>query len=949
MGEPPSGTVTFLFTDIEGSTQLWERYPAAMRAAQARHEALLRAAIEEHGGYIFKTVGDAFCAAFATAAQGLNAILTAQRALAAELWGETGPIKVRAALHTGAVESRSGDYFGHTLSRVARILSAGYGGQTLFSATSAPLVRDSLPADVALRDLGSHRLKSLTYPEQIFQLVAADLPAEFPPLKTLDARPTNLPSQPTMLIGREREVAVVCETLRRADVRLLTLTGPGGTGKTRLALQVAAELLDDFRDGVFFVALAPISDPGLVATTIARVLGVKEAEGRSLMDRLKEYLPEKELLLLLDNFEQVADAAPLLGELLAVAPKIKLLVTSRVVLHLYGEREFAVPPLALPDLKRLPSIERLTQYDAVRLFIERAQAVKADFSITNENAPAVAEICYRLDGLPLAIELAAARVKLFPPQALLARLGGRLKLLTGGARDLPLRQQTIRNTIDWSYHLLDEGEKTLFAQLGVFVGGFTIEAAEAVASELKIENAELRNASHDQSVLNSQFSILNLIEALVDNSLLKQVEGIDGEPRFTMLETLREYAWERLVACGEADEIQRRHAGFFLSLAEQAESQFFSQHQRMAITRLAGEYENLRAVLEWSLESIPAEDVELGARLAGALWRFWWMQARFAEGRLWLEAVLRRCDALLDTQPTTHNQPSFIRLRAQLLTGLGGIARGQLDTAAARKFLEEGLNLWQALADKIGIATVLNILGNLAYDQNDYTTAQARYEESLAFRRELGDTYGSALVLNNLGNVADGLKDYAKAQALQAESLSLMRELGNTRGIAYALFSLGALAFQQGDLDAAGLRYEESLSLMRQIEDRRGIGGVVLSLGFMAQHQGDTSQAMARFHLGLALGQELGIKDQIANCLVGLAGVAAANGKSERATRLLGASKALLDAIGVTFEPITQAEYDRSVVMTGTHLDEVTFAAAWVAGQALTLEQAIVEASDVGE
>jgi len=479
MADLPSGTVTFLFTDIEGSTQLWEQHPQAMPSALARHDAILREATAAHGGVVFRTVGDAFCTAFASAPAALRAALDAQRALHHQDWGAVGPIRVRIALHTGAVAIRDAEYQGQPLNRIARLLSAGHGGQVLLSAATQELARDLLPPDAELRDMGVHRLKDLTHPEQIFQLVAPGLPADFPPLKTLDRRPHNLPAQPTALIGREQAIATVCSLLRRADVRLVTLTGPGGTGKTRLALQTAAELLEQFGDGVWFVNLAPISDPDLVATTIAQVLGAREHDNRPLLEQLKAYLREKRLVLLLDNFEQVAEAAPLVSELLAAAPGLKALATSRMPLHLSGEHEIAVAPLALPPSER-SNVQTLTQYEAVRLFIERAQAVKADFAVTNANAPAVAEICERLDGLPLAIELAAARVKLFPPQALLARLSSRLQLLTGGARDLPERQQTIRNTIDWSYQLLGEDEKRLFSRLGVFVGGWTPEAAETV-------------------------------------------------------------------------------------------------------------------------------------------------------------------------------------------------------------------------------------------------------------------------------------------------------------------------------------------------------------------------------------------------------------------------------------------------------------------------------------
>ena len=503
MSSLPTDTVTFLFTDIEGSTKLWERSPNAMQEALARHDRILWDAVEEHGGYVFKTVGDAFCCAFRTAPDALETSLFAQRALLTkEGWPEeTGPLRVRMALHTGVAEERDGDYFGPSLNRVARLLSCGHGAQVLLSLATQQLVGDQLPEEVGLRDLGERRLKDLSRPERIFQLVASGLPASFPPLKTLDARRNNLPTQPTPLVGRKRELDEVLTLLRSPDVRLLTLTGPGGMGKTRLALQAGADLLEDFDDGVLFVSLATITDPKLVPPTIAEVLGVKESAGQPLMETLKSYLHHKHLLLILDNFEQVLEGAPLVGELLGTCSELKVLATSRIPLRLYGEQEFPVPPLELPDPLTLPSLEALTQYEAVKLFVERARAVKAEFSLTQQNAAAVAEICARLDGLPLAIELAAARVRMLPPQALLRRLGNRLRLLKGGPRDLPARQRTLRGTIDWSYELLDEEEKTLFGRLSVFSGWSTLEATEEICDPngdldaLEVWSRSLRRAS----------------------------------------------------------------------------------------------------------------------------------------------------------------------------------------------------------------------------------------------------------------------------------------------------------------------------------------------------------------------------------------------------------------------------------------------------------------------
>src|ERR687898_1231223 len=510
------------------------------------------------------------------------------------------------ALHTGTAEERDGDYFGPTINRVARLLSAGHGGQILLSLTTQELVRDQLPVGAGLRDLGVRRLKDLFGPERVFQLTAPDLPASFSPLKTLDVRLNNLPNQPTPLLGREREVSEITDLLRRADVRLLTLTGTGGTGKTRLALQSAAELIDEFEDGVFLVALAPISDPALVASTVAGALSVSESAGRPLKEDLRDLLSTKELLLVLDNFEQVVDAAPLVGELLSGCPGLKVLATSRISLRIYGEHEYAVRPLELPDPDHLPPIETLRQYEAIRFFTERARAANAHFSLTNENALAVAEICARLDGLPLAIELAAARIKLLSPQAMCSRVSNPLKFLTGGARDLPERQRTLRGAIAWSHALLDEGEQVLFARLSVFSDGCALEAVEAICDPVG-----------DLFV-----DVLEGLSSLLDKSLLRQEEMVE-EPRFVMLETIREYARERLELSGEAEEIRRLHAEYFLALAEQGASEQQGPEETAWLERLDLEHDNMRAALSWMLES---EEAEPGLRLAGALWQFWDMR-----------------------------------------------------------------------------------------------------------------------------------------------------------------------------------------------------------------------------------------------------------------------------------------------------------------------------------
>ena len=915
MTQLPTGTVTFLFTDIEGSTRLWEERPEAMGEALARHDALLAEAIVAHGGYVFKTIGDSVCAAFDTAPDALRAALAAQRALHAEPWGESGPLRVRMALHTGAAEERAGDYAGPPLNRVARLLTIGHGGQILLSQSTYDLVRDELPPGASARDLGERRLKDLIRPERAFELVTADLPSDFPPLRTLDARRHNLPVQATPLIGREREVTSARERLLTPGVRQLTLTGPGGTGKTRLGLQVAAEAVDRFEDGVFFVALAPIGDPALVAPTIAETLGVRDAGGRPLRESLEDYLQDKQLLLVLDNFEQVLGAAPLVAELLARAPELKILVTSRAVLHLRGEHEFPVPPLALPDPGSLPSVGAMSQYAAVALFIERAAAVNPDFAVTNENAPAVAEICHRLDGLPLAIELAAARIRLLPPAAMLARLGRRLPFLTGGARDLPARQQTLRGTIEWSYDLLDEGERRLFRWLAPFVGGCTLEAVETVCNALG----------------DLQVDVLDGVASLVDKSLVRQDQGTGGEHCFAMLETIREYALEQLEASGEVGALRRQHAEYYLALAEEAELRFWEGGEYgLWLTRLEQEHDNLRAALAWS--QTEAGDAEIGLRLAGALWWFWFVHSHYSEGRRWLETTL------------AVSGEASISLRAKLLTGAGQLVRVQGDYGRGAALLEEAVGLCRDLGDIRGLARALIELAFASLFRGDDQQAAAFWEESLALSRRSGHSWGVATSLHGLGRAAEFRGDYERAAALLEESLGLFRELGNTWYTAWGLRYLGRVLQTQGDQVRAVALLEESLALWREQDNKPGMAWALHNLAGVARAQGEHGRATALAVESLELAREMGQKREMAECLEGLAGLAAAQNQRERAARLFGTAEMLRQGIGAPLPPSERAAYERDVAAVRGGLGEEVFAAAWAEGRAMSSEQAIAYA-----
>jgi predicted ATPase/class 3 adenylate cyclase len=680
MRQPPTGTVTFLFTDIQGSTHLWESAPDAMRPALARHDHLLRQAIAQHGGYVFKTIGDAFCAAFPTAPDALAAALAAQVTLAAEPWGLPTPLRVRMGLHTGSAEERDGDYFGPPLNRVARLMAAGHGGQTLLSLAAQELTRDALPAGMSLLDLGQHRLKDLRRPETVFQLLHPSLPAEFPPLSSLDnpALPNNLPQQVTSFIGREAQVAEVKALLTKT--RLLTLTGAGGSGKSRLSLQVAADLLDGEGDGVWLVELASLSDPTLVPQAVATVLGVKEAAGKSIQQSLVEWLRPKRLLLIFDNCEHlVAACASLAADILRHCPDVRIMASSREPLSVTGEQTYRVPSLSLPDPKKAQTAESLSQYEAVRLFIERAQAVQPTFSVTDANAPAVAQVCFHLDGIPLAIELAAARIRSLSAEEINRRLDQRFRLLTGGSRDTLPRQQTLRALIDWSYDLLTEPEKALLRRLSVFAGGWTLSAAEVVCAGEPVED----------------FDVLDLLTALVDKSLVIYEGDAAGGGRSRLLETVRQYAGDRLQEGGDVEARQERAAAWFLALAEEAEPQLTGPEQGVWLLRLDTEHDNLRASLSWYEKS--AAGGEAGIRLAGALWRLWWTYGHFSEGRQWLGKAL-------------------------------GKTSGQEEAAG-----------FGALTAR---SKALNGAGNLAEFQGDYVEARALHEESLAIKRQLGDQQG---------------------------------------------------------------------------------------------------------------------------------------------------------------------------------------------------------------
>jgi predicted ATPase len=712
------------------------------------------------------------------------------------------------------------------------------------------------------------------------------------------ASQTNLPAQLTPLVGRTREVEEVCALLRSEQTRLVTLSGPGGVGKTRLGIRVAEELAGEFADGVCFVPLAPVQKPDLVLSSIAGTLGLRELGEKPLSERLAEHLKEKELLLILDNFEQVVEAAPQVAELLAVCPRLKVLTTSREVLHLSCERVFPVSPLRLPDPKRLTKDHQtFSEFEAIAYFFERAQAFKPDLRLTAENAPMVAEICVRLDGLPLGIQLAAARLRLLSPRAILERLRRRLRLLKGGPQDAPVRQKTLRDAIGWSYELLGAQERLLFGRLSVFAGGCTLEAAEAVCDP----GEELTE------------EVLDLLASLMDKSLLYRAEVEDGKGRFWMLETVKEYDLERLEAAGEEREARHGHAAYYLALAEEARQELTGPRQTEWFDRLENEHDYLRAALSWSLER---GDAETALQMNAELWWFWCKRGHLSEGCRWLEEALGKC-----ASPTPA--------RAEALNGAGVLARNQSDYEQARVWLEESLALWRDLGDKRGAADVLINLGTVALDRGDYPRAAAFFDESMPLRRELGDRWGLALALNYLGVTVRAQNNLADAVAMFEESLKLFCALGDKASTAMALNNLGEVAEDQDEYEKAAAYYQESLAMYREVEDKEGIALMARHLGRISRIQGDYGRAATLYDESLRLYTQLGNKLGIATALEAIAALHAACGQPEPATRVWPAAETLRGEISAPLENMERTKHEAIIAAARKALGEAAFANAW--------------------
>ena len=875
-----SGTISLLFTDIDGSTRLLEQLGDAYAALLHDHHQILDAVFEANGGTRVDAAGDGLFVSFPTARAGLLASVEAQRALAEHSWPGGVVVKVRMGLHTGEPMSAGSGFVGIDVHRAARICAAGHGGQILVSDAAHALAGSGLPEGVGFRDLGEHRLKDLAASIRLFQVVGPGLMSDFPPVKSLDTLPNNLPHQLSSFVGRADEIAQVQE--RIADSPLLTLTGPGGVGKTRLALEVGAQLVDAYAGGVWFVEFAALDDEALVAHTVASTLRLKPSTDGP-MPALLAALRERPTLIILDNCEHLLDGVVgVVDPLLRQCPDLRMVVTSREALGIAGESQMPVPSMSLPEpfgAATPEALDRLSASDAVQLFLDRARGIDSGFNLTPDNAEPIAQVCRRLDGIPLAVELAAARVRSLPPAQIAARLDHRFRLLTGGSRTALPRHRTLRAAMDWSFDLLSEAEQALLPRLSVFAGSFALEAAEAVTSGGPVEATEM----------------IDLLERLIDKSLLVREPG-STEARYRMLETVRDYAQERLAEAEEATAVHARHLDWFVSMVEQARAGFFSGAEQSSwLTKLSDDHDNLRAALNWSHEDPEGASAELS--LASGLWRFWEIRGHLAEGSGWLDRALARTGGEISLR------------RANALTGAGVLASHRGDQVAATAFHDASLLLHRELGDPRAIAAACNNAASIAEEVGDVERARTLYAEGIANTDKIGDKRGSAFGSVNLADLLARHGEPAEADALYARAIENFRDLGDTWGTAEATARLARAARRRGDSDLARTHFEQARDLYRQIADGRGEARMLVGLGDLADEAGDAATAEDLYRTALTLRHRLGDRIGTAAALERLAGAAA--DRPDRAARLIGASMALREAIGAPLSAGGRAELER--------------------------------------
>ncbi len=838
---------------------------------QMVHHELLREAFRSNEGRELRTEGDSFFCVFASALDACHAAAAAQQSFAEHRWPEGGALRVRIGLHTGEAPLMGDEYIGLDVHHAARIAGAAYGGQVLVSEATQALVAGRLPERLQLRDLGLHRLRDLAGTEHLYQLLVEGVPDVFPALRTLDGTPNNLPTQLTSFVGRSEMVARAKRLVETS--RLLTLTGPGGIGKTRLSLQVAAETFDQFPDGVYFIALSAVRDPEVIPSVIAQAIGIPMTGNRLPLDMVIEHLRSRKTLLVIDNFEQLLpEAAGFPSTLLQASPNLKVIVSSRAPLRAYGEHEFPVEPLLIPDSTTHPSLDILSQYEAVKLFIERATAAKPDFYATNENAPAIAGICERVDGLPLAIELAAARIKLFSPQALYSRLEKSFSALGVGARDLPSRQQTLTGAIAWSYDMLDAPGRRLLARFSVFARGAGLEQAGAVCGPAEEVGDD----------------VVTGLDELADQSLLRRVPDVE-EPRLLMLQTIREFGAERLQESGEAEVIRDRHAEAFAAMAEEVEGRLLGSERKAQLDRLARDHDNLRAALDWC---ISGHRTELALRLASAMWRFWQMRGHLHEGRSRIEAVLDLPG--VDKHPAAHRRA---------LEAAGGIAYWQADMHAAQAWYDDCLVLTRATGDKNAIANAIyNDSFPLVVGRTDMARALPLLDEALGLFRELDDAPGIARCLWGIGNVHHFLQDYDAAVPPLEESIELFRKLGQGFGLGWSLHTRALVAINLGDPTTAQPLVTEALGLFSKAGD---VSGIMILLDDSAQIARLREQRLRSLRLaGAAAGMQARSGAQLATLANAIGGrpVAVAEDAEERKAFEAGQAMTPEDAVAYALD-----------------------------------------------
>ena len=903
-----SSVATILFTDIEGSTRLWEQEGERMSGALARHDVLARAAVAENHGVVVKMIGDGMYAAFDDPLDALMATLMLQRSVIDPAATNGIPLRIRSGLHMGVVERRDNDYFGNPVNRTARIMSVAHGGQVLVSQAVVDDVGTRLPAAATLRDLGSVRLKDLATPEHVYQVLHPELRQDFPALRSLEATPNNLPQQLTSFIGRERELAEATELLK--GTRLLTLLGMGGLGKTRLSLQIAADMMDAYPDGVWFVDLAPIRDVSLVPSVTAQVLGVQEEPGRPLTQTLCAHLKPRRLFLILDNCEHlVSPCATLANALLRAAPDVRIIATSREALRVPGEQTYPVFPLAVPDRKA--SVETLSRSDAVRLFMDRAQLQKPGFALTEKEAPAVAELVARLEGIPLALELAAARMRSLSVQDINKRLHDRFKLLTGGGRVLLERQQTLRALVAWSYDMLQESEQMLLERLCVFAGGFDLEAAEKVCGADPLTSDD----------------VLDLLTSLVEKSLVMAEESDSGS-RYRQLETIRDFAREYLVKRDDATAIAARHCDHFLLLAKAAKKNLQGAQQAEWTRRVETELDNLRAAINLALAG--GVDPILAVKFEVQLMGFRFLRGYSTEGRKYVRAAL--ADPSVQASDVAHGHALYVG---------GVLAFTQSDYAEAGRMLEDCLTLRRRLGNPVEIAATLSTLAQVRLHEGDTNRAQECDEEALGIFRKLGDRIGEAIGVSHLGEIAMYGSEDATARQYFEQCLGIARAIDHRELEAECERVLGELALDEGDLPAARARFARSLEVCRNAENKRG---VAMALWWMAKADiegGDGTSAWTKVCAALHAFRDFEMHAQVLGCLEDLAGLLLSRGLVDDAVRLYGAVETFRERLALARPPRSKKHWDHDIAAARSILGDATYDEVWGDGRTWELDGAI--------